>query len=259
MKDMRNLLIDCRIELRKAQRDFQKTRLCEQLDEAIQELAHSINRAQVPGGTPDAGSALPAQAVPEKTETAQQVALAWQAAARDLKFSDPTLYESLSKRVMAKLEAKHLVDQATELHDMEKSLADLQARQDAAVAAQEAVTAQRDALLGALASAVPQLHDGGDPVAVALARLAWLQAQRSQAVAAASKANAPPVEEEESHVPTDVVLKAVAAGARALTREQREWCVGEAMVSTGFQFTPVELLDKGDAHLATLVLGAPGP
>jgi len=63
MKDMRNLLIDCRIELRKAQRDFQKTRLCEQLDEAIQELAHSINRAQVPGGAADAASPPPGPAV----------------------------------------------------------------------------------------------------------------------------------------------------------------------------------------------------
>jgi len=157
---------------------------------------------------------------------------------------------------MARLGAKHLRDRASGVHDMEKSLEDRQAKQAEALAAQEAVVAQRDALLGALASAVPQLHDGGDPIAVALARLAWLQAQRSQAVAAATKANAPPVEEAESHVPTEVVLKAVAAGARALTREQREWCVGEAMVSTGFQFTPVELLDKGDAHLAKLVLGA---
>ena len=253
MKDLRNLLIDCRIELRKAQRDFQKTQLCDQLDEAIQELAHTINRSPMPGGA-EVASDLPAQAVPVKAETAQQVALAWQAAARDLKFSDPALYEALSKRVMAKLESKHLVDQVTELHEMEKSLAALQASQEQTLATQQALAAQYDTLLGALATAVPQLRDGGDPLAVALARLDWLQAQRAQAQAAATKAEAPV--EVESHVPTDVILKAVAAGARSLTREQREWCVGEAMVTTGFQFTPVELLDKGDAHLAGLVLGS---
>lgn len=254
MKDLRNLLIDCRIELRKAQRDFQKTQLCERLDEAVQELAHSINRTSVPeGASPEPTSGLPAQVVPEKAETSQQVALAWQAAARDLKFSDPALYESLSQRVMAKLEAKHLVDQVTELRDLEQSLADTRASQEQTLAAHDAITAQRDTLLGALATAVPQLKDGGDPVAVALARLEWLQSQRAQAVAAATAASAPPIEAE-SHVPTDVVLRAVVAGARALTREQREWCVGEAMVTTGFQFTPVELIEKGDAHLAQLVL-----
>jgi hypothetical protein len=255
MKDLRNLLIDCRIELRKAQRDFQKTQLCERLDEAIQELAHSLNRTPVPEGATGVdgpASALPPQPVPEKAETSQQVALAWQAAARDLKFTDPALYESLSQRVMAKLEAKHLVDQVTELRDLEQALADARATQAQTEAAHVAMIAQRDTLLGALATAVPQLKDGGDPLAVALARLDWLQAQRSQAVAAAAAVSAPV--EVESHVPTEVVLKAVVAGARALTREQREWCIGEAMISTGFQFTPVELLEKGDVHLAGLVL-----
>lgn len=259
MKDLRNLLIDCRIELRKAHRDFQKTQLCEQLDAAIQELAHSINRTTVPDSAApsgDAGSSLPAQAVPEKAETSQQVALAWQAAARDLKFSDPALYESLSQRVMAKLESKHLVDQVTELRDLEQTLAAAKAQHEDTLAAHYATIAQRDALLGALATAVPQLKDGGDPVAVALARVEWLQSQRAQAVAAATAASAPPVDAE-SHVPTDIVLRAVLAGGRALTREQREWCVGEAMVTTGFQFTPVELIEKGDAHLAGLVLNGP--
>ena len=48
----------------------------------------------------------------------------------------------------------------------------------------------------------------------------------------------------------------VAAGAGTLTKEQREWCVGEAMVVTGFQFTPVELIEKGDAAMARLILDA---
>ena len=48
----------------------------------------------------------------------------------------------------------------------------------------------------------------------------------------------------------------MAAGAATLTKEQREWCVGEAMVLTGFQYTPVELLEKGDAHVARLIVDA---
>ena len=41
MKDLRPLLIDCRIELRKLARDFQKTELCERLDLAIQQVANA--------------------------------------------------------------------------------------------------------------------------------------------------------------------------------------------------------------------------
>ena len=36
MKELRTLLIDCRIELRKLVRDFHKTELCERLDVAVQ-------------------------------------------------------------------------------------------------------------------------------------------------------------------------------------------------------------------------------
>ena len=49
---------------------------------------------------------------------------------------------------------------------------------------------------------------------------------------------------------------AVADGRRALTREQREWCVGEAMVLTGFMHTPVQLLERGEAALARIILDA---
>ena len=52
------------------------------------------------------------------------------------------------------------------------------------------------------------------------------------------------------------LLALVAAGAGTLTKEQREWCVGEAMVLTGFQFTPVELIEKGDAAVARMILDA---
>ena len=51
MTDLRSLLIDCRIELRKLSRDFQKTELCERLDLAIQAQA---NAKAAPASAPSA-------------------------------------------------------------------------------------------------------------------------------------------------------------------------------------------------------------
>ena len=87
MKDLRALLIDCRIELRKLARDFQKSELCERLDLAIQQ-ASNASLPPAPEVAMQASDAPPS----EKTQTVSQVALAWQTAARDLKFSDPALY-----------------------------------------------------------------------------------------------------------------------------------------------------------------------
>ncbi|KFN43890.1 hypothetical protein [Arenimonas oryziterrae] len=262
MKDLRNLLIDCRIELRKAQRDFHKTELCDRLDVAIQDLAGV--RAPDPAApkvaekTPEATAAAAVEsfheALPtgEKAQTANQVALAWQAAARDLKFTDLPLYEALSKKVMTKLGTKTVLDQTTELRELEQSLAAQKEQFETLAGAKQAIVAQRDTLLGALATAVPQLNDGGDPIAVALARLELLKSQSTKAVAA----GVAQVVEAESHVPTQQLLEQVSAGARPLTRDQREWCIGEAMVTSGFQYTPVELIEQGDAYLAKLILDA---
>ena len=57
-------------------------------------------------------------------------------------------------------------------------------------------------------------------------------------------------------VPSPERIAAVAAGAGGFTKEQREWSIGEAMVVTGFQFTPVELIAQGDAAVAKLILDA---
>jgi hypothetical protein len=244
MKELRNLLIDCRIELRKQVRDFHKSPLCERLDAAVQGLTSAANAGH---------SAPPSPATPiaEKTATPNQVALAWQAAVRDLKFSDPALYESLGKKVMARLELKSMVDPATELLQLEQAVTKLQSRRDADERAKQNLASQRDALLAALAAAAPQLAEAGDPVAVALARIDWLKREkakdRSESIAASAI-------ELESYVPTTEILNAVAAGSRGLTDGQREWCVGEAMVLTGFQVTPVELLARGDSQIARLIL-----
>lgn len=249
MKDLRSLLIDCRIELRKQARDFQKSELCDRLDLAIQAQSSATASAVLVEATQDAA--------PQKSQTVSQVALAWQTAARDLKFSDPASYARMGEKVMRLLEAKTLVDPATEILQLEAKLAELQARLDAGAKAQQAQSVEYDALLGAVAKAVPRLKDGGDRLAVALARLAWLKGEADKAATGvASAATAKRTPEPQDTVPTPELLGAVAAGAATLSKEQREWCVGEAMVLTGFQYTPVELLEKGDAHVARLIVDA---
>ena len=253
MKDLRSLLIDCRIELRKQARDFQKSELCDRLDLAIQAqsnatakaaLADAVNEAAPGGGG-------------GKSQTVSQVALAWQTAARDLKFSEPAIYARLGDKVMRLLEARTLVDPATEILQLEAKVAELQARLADAAKQQQAMAVEHEALLGAVAKAVPKLKDGGDKLAVALARVAWLRSEADKAgTGAASAAATRRAPEPQDTVPTPELLGAVAAGAATLTKEQREWCVGEAMVLTGFQYTPVELLEKGDAHVAKLILDA---
>jgi len=251
MKELRTLLIDCRIELRKLVRDFHKTELCERLDVAVQSLANA-------GGVEaDLKQPVKAEVVQNVKETSSQVALAWQTAARDLKFSHPTLYDQLSKKVMSKLGVKTLVDQVDELRQLEDTVGELKKHQESAEKARQSVELERDALLGALASAVPELSDGGDRVGVALARIDLLQKQAQSGGGGAGNAGkgsaAAGAAEEENRIPTPEVLGMVASGVRRFTNAQREWCVGEAMVLSGFQLTPMELIEQGDAQIAKII------
>ncbi len=250
MKDLRSLLIDCRIELRKLSRDFQKTELCERLDLAIQNATNAAQAEAAPAT--DARAAV----APEKAQTASQVALAWQTAARDLKFSDPAIHARLGERVMRLLGSKTLVDPATEILELEQKLKHLTENLTAAELKREAVSVERDSLLGALATAAPTLKDGGDRLAVALARVAWLRTEAEKAAAGVPAKGGKTLPDPQDTVPGDQLLGAVAAGAAVLSKEQREWCVGEAMVLTGFQYTPVELLEKGEAAVARIILDA---
>lgn len=254
MTDLRSLLIDCRIELRKLARDFQKTELCERLDLAIQAQANAKAAPAEPQAAP-VNEAAPGLS-PEKSQTVSQVALAWQTAVRDLKFSDPPIYARLGEKVMRLLAAKTLVDPATEILQLEQQVAELRKAIDAQASEQQALVSERDALLGSLANAVPKLKDSGDRLAVALARVAWLKAEAEKASAAVAGPATKRAPEPQDTVPSPELLGAAAAGAATFTREQREWCVGEAMVLTGFQYTPVELLEKGDSHIAKLILQA---
>ncbi len=245
MKEIRALLIDCRIELRRLVRDFHKTPLCERLDAATQLLA---NQAAV---APSAAEAAPAEGA--RAETTNQVGLAWQLAARELKFSQPALYEQLHRKVVSRLGDKALQDPVDELHaaqgaaeGLREQLADLEKQR-------AMLEAERDAVLGALATAVPQLADGGDRLGVALARIDCLLRQATQAATAITPAT---VVEEETRIPSEDLIAAIAAGTRQFTQAQREWCVGEAMVLSGFEYTPMELIEQGDAHIARIILAS---
>jgi hypothetical protein len=104
---------------------------------------------------------------------------------------------------------------------------------------------------------VPELSDGGDRIGVALARIDLLKKQAQTGGGGGGKSSAASVAaEEENRIPSAEVLGMVASGARRFTNAQREWCVGEAMVLSGFQLTPMELIEQGDAKIATIISDA---
>lgn len=53
----------------------------------------------------------------------------------------------------------------------------------------------------------------------------------------------------------EAILTAVAAGERHLSTTQREIAVGEAVVLSGFEVNPEELIAKGDAEIGRVLLG----
>jgi hypothetical protein len=245
MKDLRNLLIDCRIELRKYIKDFHKTEMCDKLDIAIANA-----------GKPQVEAAAPEPAIgANKTLTTNQVGLAWQRAARDLKFSHPDLFEKLGQDVMRLLDTKTMVDPGTELENLGVEVEKLKTAQQKLKKEQDAVKAERDAILGALATAVPQLDDSADRFATALARIEWLQTAVASRQTNNGKGpgNEPP---SEGPVPSDEALAAIIAGGRNFTKDQLDWALGEAMVLCGFQFTPHELIQQGHPHIAQIIQDA---
>lgn len=245
MKDLRNLLIDCRIELRKYIKDFHKTEMCDKLDAAIADA-----------GKPQVAESTPEPIIKDnKTLTTNQVGLAWQRAARDLKFSHPDLFEKLGQDVMRLLDTKTMVDPGTELENLGVEVEKLKTAQQKLKKEQDAVKAERDAILGALATAVPQLDDSADRFATALARIEWLQTAVASRQANNGKGtgNEPP---SEGPVPSDEALTAIIAGGRNFTKDQLDWALGEAMVLCGFQFTPHELIQQGHPHIAQIIQDA---
>jgi hypothetical protein len=145
------------------------------------------------------------------THAAQQVAYAWQVAARELRFTHPELHAHLTERVRKLLDVEVLDDPAIDIQKLQ--------------ALNTAVRRELEELRQALADA----RNGAVPI--------------------------PPNKlRPEPAAPTREILQAVADGTRTLTPEEREWCVTEAMVLTGFLKTPVELLQAGEPALARIIL-----
>ncbi|MGH8105633.1 MAG: hypothetical protein ACREO2_04915, partial [Arenimonas sp.] len=126
---------------------------------------------------------------------------------------------------------------------------------------QDAVLAERDALLGALATAVPELDDRADRFATALARIQYLQnavatrqpSSGGKSGGSGSSRNEPP---QEGPVPSDEALSGIIAGTRKFNKDQLDWALGEAMVLCGFQYTPNELIQQGEPQIAQIIQDA---
>ncbi|HRQ63756.1 MAG TPA: hypothetical protein PKZ76_02630 [Xanthomonadaceae bacterium] len=244
MIDLRTLLIDCRIAVRNASGNAGGEELIDRLDKAIQEVSRS-------GAKSDADTKA-------KPSVAQKVALAWQTAARGLKISHPELYEQLSQRVMGMLDTRTLDEPTDELLRLESEAeklrrnaawtkGELDRLQARAEQAQESLAQLQEAL----AAAVPDLSRGDDPQMFAKLCI--------QELVRAAKRTGPGIKGEsgagqDTAVPSRTVLEQIAAGARNFNSGQRDWTISEAMCLTGWQFTPVELIEKGDAWLARLLL-----
>jgi hypothetical protein len=247
MKDLRNLLLDCRAALRRVDPQFENTPLGERLDETI--------IGMVTGAEP-AREVLAAPTTP----AAQQVAYAWQQAARELHFTHPELYAELGRDVRERLQRGTLVDPNTELLQLQRRLRDGDAAAQGARAAQVTELASARAALAALCEALAAAValDGADAlgseVELAQRRIAGLLAAARTGTGLA-KPRAPSTDEV---APTPAELQQVSRGERTFSAVEREWCIGEAMVRSHFERSPAQLLADGDDALARLLLAPVG-
>jgi len=231
---LRPLLLDCRIELRKALRGYEQSELTQRIDAALSALS-----------TPAADAA---------PRSATQVAYAWQMAARALKSNHPGVYGELQREVQRLLGGAGHPDANAEIERLQQDLEAAESTAGAAKLARMKATGQLNTVCKALAVAVPQVPESGDAQATALARIETLV--RGMGVAAAAQVAGVRAElaDPEAVPPPPFVLELIKAGQRAFTKAQREFAVAEAMIVTGWQFTPVELLERGEAWLASLLL-----
>jgi acetyl/propionyl-CoA carboxylase alpha subunit len=93
--------------------------------------------------------------------------------------------------------------------------------------------------------------DDGEPQHVALRRVEWLATRAGTDAAALAAARE---EELNAPMPGQTVLEAVVAGERQFTKAQLEFSLSEAMVLCGWELTPLEIMQKGEAWLAKLLL-----
>ena len=199
MKDARDLFIDIRIELRKLQRDFHKTELCKRLDETI----YRLGRPQRPASAaaPASSTAAVAGDVNAGSEDLA-LALAWQAAAQQLKETEPAIHAELCRAVMLRM--------------------------------------------GLPLAQSPGSTQGNDPLDAP-------ELAPSPAAVAAEPAQSLAADADDGELGAGVLAR-VAAGERSLSAAQREIAVGEAVVLSGFEVNPEQLIAKGDAEIARTLI-----
>jgi hypothetical protein len=115
--------------------------------------------------------------------------------------------------------------------------------------------AELASLRQALTDAVPNL-DGNMPAAEATRVRLRMLVEAATRGGGLPKSVTPTMHATGGPMLTRDALQEIAEGRRVLTREEREWCIGEAMVLSGFQKTPEQLLADGEAALARMILDA---
>ncbi|HMB57242.1 MAG TPA: hypothetical protein VKM35_08520 [Arenimonas sp.] len=138
-----------------------------------------------------------------------------------------------------------------QLEQARQDVEDAEHARDAANLARMKVAGQLNTLQKALAAAAPEGSDAKDAQQAALARIGWLATHGTLDPAAATAAKEA---EMTAPMPSRAVLEAVIAGTRSFTKEQLEFSVGEVMVLTGWQLTPIELIENGEVWMAEQVL-----
>jgi hypothetical protein len=208
MKEVRDLLMDIRIELRQHVRDFHKTDLCKRIDDTRDALLHG----------PQAVAA--AAAAVSHVEGADRVAQAWKDAAEDIKLTAPAIYELLSRKAAARIAAMPPLKPSTPVPAQAES---------SGATAGAATTPTPAAAAASPAAAAPVQEDTGPAPSLMMVAV-------------------------EAHIPNAEMLGAIAASKRRFTEAQREWCVGEAMVRSGFSIDPEEFIARGDNEMARYIL-----
>ncbi|MGL6291113.1 MAG: hypothetical protein ACRC2H_10530 [Silanimonas sp.] len=243
---LRPLLIDCRIELRKAMRQFDQSDLCHRLDTALSMLGTGT-ASLAPGAEKPDGPPKPAE------RSGQQVAYAWQMAARNLKGSHPSLYAELQKEVLRLLDTGIPTDANAEIERLQQDLEAAESAAGAAKLARMKATGQLNTICKTLAAAAPHVTESGDAQTTALARIEALVKGQGAGLLDVQSITAGAADPE-AVPPPSFVLEMVKAGERRFNKAQREFAVAEAMIVTGWQYTPIELLERGESWLAGLLL-----
>ena len=149
--------------------------------------------------------------------------------------------------------AKALDAQAAQIARLRQDVEEAEHTRDAANLARMRVFGQLNTLHKTLAAATPDFEGetGGEVQHVALRRIEWLASRGGtdpNAALAAKEA------EMQAPMPGQAVLEAVIAGERRFTKAQLEFSVSEAIVLTGWEMTPIEIIEKGEPWLAELIL-----